>query len=174
MSATKQRRSWLIPALVAIFAFLGGVASDLVAADLQLLLEPYQVWVWTLFGVALLVAIGAAIWDQQQVTDGGVLDIRRGHETYTDLRRRYLARVAESVRYLPLSALDFKAASAETSAQDRQPMADVYIALNTTSRVVGLDKKEGASNELQASGENRLLSALEALIKEPRSRYRRV
>ena len=167
MSTTKQRRSWLIPALVASFAFLGGVASDLVAADLQALLEPYRIWVWTLCGVALLVAIGAAIWDQRPAADGELPDMRRGHEMYTDLRRRYLARVAESVRYLPLSALDFKAASAETSAQERQPMADVYIALNTTTRVVGLEKKDATSNELQAGSEDQMLSALAALIKEP-------
>jgi hypothetical protein len=40
-----RRRSWLIPALIAAVAFIGGVASNLVASDIQEAVKPYRGWV---------------------------------------------------------------------------------------------------------------------------------
>lgn len=54
-------RPWLIPAIVAAILFIGGVAGNLVANDLQTILEPYRPWVWVSFGIALIVAIAVAI-----------------------------------------------------------------------------------------------------------------
>src|ERR1043166_3652006 len=67
-STTRPHRSrlpWLIPAviaaLVAALLFIGSVASNLVATDLDQTLKPYRVWVWVAFFVALMVAVVVAV-----------------------------------------------------------------------------------------------------------------
>ena len=59
----RYRRTWLVPALIALILFLGGVASNLIAGDLQPIVARYRAWAWVLFIVALIVAVGAAVWD---------------------------------------------------------------------------------------------------------------
>jgi tetratricopeptide (TPR) repeat protein len=59
----KARRTWLIPGFVALVLFVGGVASNLVASDLEPIIKPYRRWVWVVFAVALIVAVITAIVD---------------------------------------------------------------------------------------------------------------
>jgi tetratricopeptide (TPR) repeat protein len=63
----KHRRRWFIPALIAAISFIGGVASNLLASDLEEVLKPYRTWVWLLCAVALIIAVAAAIRDHLQV-----------------------------------------------------------------------------------------------------------
>lgn len=69
VSTTRPRRTrfrWIVPAAIAALLFLGGVAGNLVAADLDQMLKPYRRWVWALFVVALVVAIVIAIKDSNR------------------------------------------------------------------------------------------------------------
>src|SRR5215210_8105945 len=61
---TRQHRSrvrWIIPAIIAALLFLGGVAGNLVATDLDPVSKPYRVWVWIFFFVALAVTVFVAV-----------------------------------------------------------------------------------------------------------------
>jgi len=63
---TRKQRSWLIPACFAAVLFIGGVASNLVASDLEATLKPYRKWVWLVCVVALVAAVIAAIRERLQ------------------------------------------------------------------------------------------------------------
>jgi hypothetical protein len=52
--------------LIAALAFIGGVASNLVASDLEETLKPYRKWVWLICAVAFVAAVIAAIRDRSQ------------------------------------------------------------------------------------------------------------
>jgi hypothetical protein len=56
-----SRRAWVIPGLVATILFIGAVASNLIASYLETTLKPYSRWVWIMFVIALIVAVGTAI-----------------------------------------------------------------------------------------------------------------
>ncbi len=56
-----SRHSWFTPAVVALVAFIGGVASNLVAVDLESLLPLYRPVVWGIFTLALITTIAAAV-----------------------------------------------------------------------------------------------------------------
>jgi tetratricopeptide (TPR) repeat protein len=67
-STTRQRPSrlrWIIPATIAAFSaavlFIGGVAANLIATDLDVTLKPYRVWVWIVFIIAFVVSIVIAV-----------------------------------------------------------------------------------------------------------------
>ncbi len=66
-------RIWFPPAVVALILFVGGIASNWVAADLQDDLEPYRPWVWGAFALALLVTLIMAIRDRQATAAEGAL-----------------------------------------------------------------------------------------------------
>lgn len=53
----KRFHTWFVPLFATLLIFIGGVASNWVAADLQDNLEPYRPWVWTLFVLALLTTL---------------------------------------------------------------------------------------------------------------------
>ena len=62
-----KRPAWLIPGLVAAILFAGGVASNLVANDLERIIGPYGRWaVWVVFAIALVVAVVVAIVDARR------------------------------------------------------------------------------------------------------------
>jgi hypothetical protein len=55
-------RASLIAGIVAVVIFVGAVASNLIASDLQpILLQHYRGWVWLTGAIALLVAVATAI-----------------------------------------------------------------------------------------------------------------
>jgi len=56
-----SRRAWLIPGLVAAIIFIGAVASNLIASELETTLKPYSRWVWLMFAIALVAAVATAI-----------------------------------------------------------------------------------------------------------------
>ena len=57
-----RRRVSVVSAIIALAALIGGVASNLVANDIQVKLGPYGRWaVWVIFIVASVVAIAAAL-----------------------------------------------------------------------------------------------------------------
>ena len=158
----RHRRTWLVPALIALLLFLGGVASNLVAADLQEAVGPYKIWVWALFFVALVVAVGAAIWEsrQREVERPNRRDVA---DEYNDLRRSYLECLCRRLEFLPLRGVDFKTASAETSEKQRLRLADVYVGLNTTASL----PSEKDTAEARLRGEHPM-SALAALVHNQR------
>lgn len=158
----RHRRTWLVPALIALLLFLGGVASNLVAGDLQPLVQTYRVWVWALFLVALGVAVAAAVWEARQQNSERP-NLRRAADEYSDLRRSYLERVCQRLEFLPLRGVDFKTASAETSEKQRLRLADVYVGLNTTAN----SPDERGQPEARLRGE-RPLAALAALVNNQR------
>ncbi len=59
----KHRLYWasLIAGIVAAIAFVGAVAGNLIASDLQPILQPYRRWVWLTGAIALVVAVATAI-----------------------------------------------------------------------------------------------------------------
>lgn len=162
-----HRRTWLIPALFAAILFLGGVATELVAADLQRLIAPYKVWVWVLFFVTLAVAVGAAIWEVRQEGETQPPDLRRAANRYSELRNSYLARICQRMEFLPLRGVDFKTASAETAEKQRLRLADVYVSLNTTASEQE-DRQDARAELRRAVRGERPLSALAAVVRNQR------
>lgn len=67
--AQRPRRVWLMPAIIAIVAVIIAVTGNLVANDLDPILEPYRKIVWVIFGIAALVAIAAAIWEARRTSE---------------------------------------------------------------------------------------------------------
>ena len=61
----RRHYAWIVPALFALILFLGSVAANWVAADLQDDLEPYRPWVWGAFALALTVTLIMAIRERQ-------------------------------------------------------------------------------------------------------------
>ena len=137
--ALKENPPWWLfisSGLLAIITLIGGIVSSLVAAAIQqTALNSYRPWVWGLFILFAIVSISTAIWSRRSENGNAVVDIRQAHQEYTGVRQRYLARIVERFQFLPLRAVDFKTASAETAEQERLRMSDVYIALDTTARV---------------------------------------
>jgi len=58
-----SRRTWLIPGFVAAILFIGAVASNLIASDLESSLRPYRYWVWLVFAIAFVAAVATAIYE---------------------------------------------------------------------------------------------------------------
>jgi tetratricopeptide (TPR) repeat protein len=56
-----SHRASLIAGIVAAILFVGAVASNVIASDLQTILQPYRRWVWVTFAIALVVAVVIAI-----------------------------------------------------------------------------------------------------------------
>ena len=59
--AKVHRHGWIIPAVVAIAAGIGGVASNLVATDLETTVGPYRWVVWSVFALSGVIAVAAAL-----------------------------------------------------------------------------------------------------------------
>ncbi len=161
----RRRRTWLAPALVALILFLGGVASNLVAGELQPLAQRYRALVWALFFVALAVAVGAAIWEARQRGETQP-NLRDAADRYRELRDGYLRRLCQRLEFLPLRGVDFKTSSAETGEKQRLRLADVYVSLNTTAS----EQSERADGRDVAalSRSERPVSALAALVRNQR------
>ncbi len=165
----RPSRPWLLPALLAILLALGGLAANVIAADLQETLKPVRWLGWGLFAISTVAAIVLAIQEARRPADRAP-DGRQAAKQYEEQRRRYLQRVAADLRFLPLTAVDIKAASAETPVEDRLPLADVYVALDTKTRVP-VDAP-GAAQKARAEAlgrpDERPLPALEAVAQTPR------
>ncbi|MBK7200425.1 SUMF1/EgtB/PvdO family nonheme iron enzyme [Candidatus Amarolinea dominans] len=166
---TRPSRPWLLPALIALILAIGNLAANLVAADLQETLKPVRGLVWGAFVISLAAAVWIAVREARRPADpapGG----RQAAKQYEEQRRRYLQRIAADLRFLPLTAVDIKAASAETPAEERLPLADVYVALDTKTRVPTEDpsgRKRG-QEEMLGRPDERPWSALEAVAQTPR------
>lgn len=65
----KHLGRWLVPAIVAFIAFVGGVASNLVATDLEAILPSYRIIVWSIFVIALITAVVIAIWEARKTSE---------------------------------------------------------------------------------------------------------
>ncbi|WP_423225514.1 SUMF1/EgtB/PvdO family nonheme iron enzyme [Candidatus Amarolinea aalborgensis] len=166
---TRPSRPWLLPGLIALILAIGGLAANWVAADLQETLKPVRWFVWGLFLISTAAAIWLAIQEARRPADrtpGGF----QAAKQYEEQRRRYLQRIAADLRFLPLTAVDIKAASAETPVEERLPLADVYVALDTKTRV-RVDNPSGRKeSQVEALGrpDERPWSALEAVAQTPR------
>lgn len=72
-----SRLPWLIPAVAAalgaVLLFMGGVAANLVATDLDHTLKPYRLYVWIAFLVALVLTVAGAV--RQVMKAGGTAEI---------------------------------------------------------------------------------------------------
>lgn len=69
MQKRSSHRASLIAGIVAAVIFVGGIASDLIASDLQRILQPYRLWVWLTIIVALVVAVATAIAEARRRSD---------------------------------------------------------------------------------------------------------
>lgn len=68
ISPRKFRLVWVIvPAAIALLLFIGNVASNLIASDLDAALKPYRWLVWGIFVLALIVAVGVAVNEYHRV-----------------------------------------------------------------------------------------------------------
>jgi NB-ARC domain-containing protein len=65
----QSHRASLIAGSVAAIVFIGAVASNLIASDLQQVLQPYRLWVWLTVAIAFLVAVATAIVEARRRTD---------------------------------------------------------------------------------------------------------
>ncbi len=73
-----SRRPWLIPGIVAAIAFVGGVAGNLVASDLQPFIGPYGRWaVWIVFVIALVITVIVAITHARRGDQSGTAENTR-------------------------------------------------------------------------------------------------
>lgn len=181
MSNPSQRRSWAVPILpglmVAVMSVLG-ILGSLIAAYVQVeALKNYWPWVLGGFIFLLVVSIGGVYWERARAstTPSAPVYLPAAHQTFTDLHQRYLNRIVEQIRFLPLRAVDFKTASAETGEDERLQLADVYIQLNTksTRRVdQAHDKGEPHDRAIHLVDEDDResvpLPALTALLETPR------
>ena len=125
----------------------------------------YRLLLWALTALAATVAVGAALRERSQDPQVNI-DIREAAHTYADLVHRYLTRIVEHAQILSLRSLDVKAASAETGTQDRLRLADVYIALDTTTHRP--EPAPESKAQVRLRDEDRPLTALEALAAQPR------
>lgn len=154
-----RRRSWQVPALLALILFLGELAANFMPIEIP---PAWRPWLWAVIILAGAAAIWLAVRGSRQTSEPGERLVE-SHGVYADLRRRYLTRIAEQTRYLPMSAVDFKTASAETGQQERQTLADVYVDLDTTTAIPAEEKKgEGQGRR------ERPLSAQEAVERSRR------
>ncbi len=165
----RRRLWWLIPALIAIIAFIGGVAGNLIAADLESMIDQYRFWVWAVFFIALVAAVWGAIWEYRRNGDTVISDVVQTADAVAGIRLRYLERIAEPLTYLSMSSLDPKFGDATTSEAERIRLADVYIDMDTKTQVRTDGEGEGKEEELIAVGrDTRPLSVLEALVRSQR------
>lgn len=74
MQNSPSRRPWLIPGLVAATLFIGGVAANIIATDLEPRLRSYRIVVWIAFFIALIVAVVMAIIEARRTTHTPVRD----------------------------------------------------------------------------------------------------
>ncbi|MCL4857898.1 MAG: SUMF1/EgtB/PvdO family nonheme iron enzyme [Caldilineaceae bacterium] len=61
----RRFHTWFVPLLATLLIFVGNVASNWLAADLQAVLTPFRPWIWGAFGVALLATLYLA-WREYQ------------------------------------------------------------------------------------------------------------
>lgn len=59
----------MITAIVAAIIFIGAVASNLIASDLQRIIQPFSPWVWLTAAIALVVTVAAAIAEVRRRTN---------------------------------------------------------------------------------------------------------
>ena len=72
-----SRQALLIAGIGAALVFLGGVASNLVASDLQTMLKPYRVWVWVICAIAFVVTVVSAIVAARRRDDSATAETTR-------------------------------------------------------------------------------------------------
>jgi formylglycine-generating enzyme required for sulfatase activity len=155
----RRRYRWLIPALFALVIFIGSLTGNLITSGMDDFVERNRLWLWIITGLAGLAAVAVAAWDARHPEESAIKPGLGEIDRHKALTTRYLTRmVVERVQHLPLRGVDFKTASAETGEQERLGMADVYIALDTTSRE---PQEMGAATRRE---EERPLSALKALV----------
>jgi hypothetical protein len=71
-------RASLIAGIVAVIVFAGAVASNLIASDLQRVLQPFSLWVWLTAAFALLVGVATAIAEVRRRTQSSGADAPGG------------------------------------------------------------------------------------------------
>jgi len=160
--SSKRFRSLIIAAFLAIVFGLGGLASNLIAADLQTKLEPYRIWIWSVFIIALLVSFYQTFQLMQQ--SSGIFSDYLGNQNYQHLRRQYLNEIVKKFKYLPLRGIDFKSSDACTQEEERLCLADIYIAMDVKA-ASGKTGVDNPARQLGMSGKENPLPALEAFVK---------
>jgi tetratricopeptide (TPR) repeat protein len=119
----KQRRTWFVPALIAAVSFIGGVASNLLASDLEDIVKKYRPLIWGLCGAAFAAAVVAAVRDHlrpdeqtpalgQSTRENGDLP---GLQVQDDLHKIYgiVHPTASALHQLPPPPRDFTGRKAE-------------------------------------------------------------
>lgn len=115
--------------------------------------------------------MGLAIWEnRKQRTTEGATNPFIAADTVSDQRRRYLTHLVHDLGHVGmLRAIDPRSGSAESSGEALMPLADVYIALDTTARASQMaDSKAKQTDEPFSGRDDQPLSTLAALIANPR------
>ena len=167
----RKRRTWIIPAIIALAILLLNLLSGSVSKDIEAWLEPLKPFTWlALVLMAILTAFG--YWYARRITvEESEIDVPDVLEEFESQRDRYLKRVFDDTQYLTLATVDFKAADASTGEKERMRLADVYIKLDTTTSVEVEKERKGLlrREEKDPMGrDTRPLPALEAVVKENR------
>lgn len=150
MRKKPKTHKWLVPALIAVLLFLLDPAVSMVSDQAKAFLEPYRVWVWLAAGLALALTVFAIYVNGKSEDD---IDPGEVSKAYQKMLERYLRRIARDTQFLTLPATDVKSRDATTKVDERLRLTDVYIKLNTTTKV----------EEEKDRKRTRPLSALEAL-----------
>ncbi len=81
----------------------------------------------------------------------------------TPRKRAYLSRIVDQCDFLSLKGMDFKTSDAAANAADRMKLADVYVALDTTTHIDKKRRNQKPDRDFERIEEARALTALEAL-----------
>lgn len=126
---------------------------------------------WGITALAGIVTVGLVIWENRKPRPVELpANPFVAAATVDDQRQRYLKRLVHDFGHLGMMrAIDPCSGSAESSGDALMPLADVYIALDTTARTPKVaDGKEKQTDEPFSGRDDKPLSALAALIANPR------
>jgi formylglycine-generating enzyme required for sulfatase activity len=159
---------WFWPALFALVLFIGSITANL-APFPEEFKQHYGGWLWGFTALAGLITVGLAIWENRSRPAEPTTNPFVTASAVDEQRQRYLKRLVHDLGHLGMMrAIDPRSGSAESSGDALMPLADVYIALDTTSRIRDPEERKNLrTSEIAIGLDERVISALEALIQNP-------
>jgi len=164
------RHTWFWPAVFAVILFIGSITANQAPLSDEFK-QQYGFWLWMITMLAGIVTVGLVIWENRKPRPVELpANPFVAAATVDDQRRRYLTRLVHDLGHLGMMrAIDPRSGSAESSGEALMPLADVYIALDTTARAPKVTGDKATQADEPFSGrDDKPLSALAALIANPR------
>jgi formylglycine-generating enzyme required for sulfatase activity len=167
--ASPTRFVWFWPALFALVLFIGSITANL-APFPEEFKQHYGGWLWGFTALAGLITVGLAIWENRSRPADPTTNPFVAASAVDEQRQRYLKRLVHDLGHLGMMrAIDPRSASAESSGDALMPLADVYIALDTTARAPKpISDPQSNADDPFSGHDDKPLSALAALIANPR------